>query len=146
MNDWVIVYFFISRRPSFRFCYECGRSVGVRLEPCSRCKAVFYCSKACQNKAWAEVHKDECLRVPGLVLVIQLKHFDSFDNYNQFIRYTLSRFSNIDRQLVPLLSSLTSRESLQLILTPLTLKEWAEARKILKSWQVLLVYLSMKFI
>lgn len=54
------------RRPSFHFCYECGRSVGVRLEPCSRCKSVFYCSKPCQNKAWAEVHKDECLRVPGM--------------------------------------------------------------------------------
>jgi len=53
------------RKPLFRYCYECGRSVNVRLTPCSRCKEVYYCSKPCQNKAWETVHKKECLRIPA---------------------------------------------------------------------------------
>ncbi|XP_078420752.1 ankyrin repeat and MYND domain-containing protein 1 [Cetorhinus maximus] len=44
----------------FKFCYFCGRSVGVRLINCSRCKEVYYCSKACKVTAWKEFHKDEC--------------------------------------------------------------------------------------
>jgi ankyrin repeat protein len=52
------------RKPLFRYCYECGRCINVRLTPCPRCKEVYYCSKPCQNKAWALGHKDECLRIP----------------------------------------------------------------------------------
>uniref|UniRef100_UPI00398F5E5E ankyrin repeat and MYND domain-containing protein 1 n=1 Tax=Pristiophorus japonicus TaxID=55135 RepID=UPI00398F5E5E len=44
----------------FKFCYYCGRSVGVRLITCSRCKEVYYCSKACKMECWKEFHKDEC--------------------------------------------------------------------------------------
>jgi len=62
------------RKPLFRYCYECGRSINVHLTPCSRCKEVYYCSKPCQNKAWETVHKDECRRIP-LGLVMAFKHF-----------------------------------------------------------------------
>ncbi|XP_045904870.1 ankyrin repeat and MYND domain-containing protein 1 isoform X2 [Micropterus dolomieu] len=51
------------RKPVFKFCYHCGRSVSVKLTPCSRCHNVFYCSRTCKLKAWGERHKEECIRV-----------------------------------------------------------------------------------
>ncbi|ELT97476.1 hypothetical protein CAPTEDRAFT_221453 [Capitella teleta] len=53
------------RKPLLRYCYECGRSVGVRLSACTRCKEVNYCSKACKLKAWNARHKEECVRIGG---------------------------------------------------------------------------------
>jgi len=45
-------------------CANCGilsESVGVKLNSCSRCKAVKYCGKACQLKHWKEGgHKKIC--------------------------------------------------------------------------------------
>ncbi|CAG5117826.1 unnamed protein product, partial [Candidula unifasciata] len=51
------------RKPLFKYCYECSRSVGVRLTACTRCKGVYYCSNACKMKAWNTRHKDECIRI-----------------------------------------------------------------------------------
>ncbi|XP_067369143.1 ankyrin repeat and MYND domain-containing protein 1 [Channa argus] len=49
-------------RKVFKFCYYCGCSVFVKLTACSRCRKVFYCSRACTLKAWDERHKEECIR------------------------------------------------------------------------------------
>ncbi len=43
-----------------KWCYNCGRTVGMKLLPCSRCKKVYFCSNSCKQKAWLEIHKNEC--------------------------------------------------------------------------------------
>ena len=53
------------RKAFHHYCYQCGRSVGVRLTPCTRCKEVYYCSKNCKLNSWNIRHKDECMRVDG---------------------------------------------------------------------------------
>ncbi|XP_026201601.1 ankyrin repeat and MYND domain-containing protein 1 isoform X1 [Anabas testudineus] len=59
------------RKPVFKFCYHCGRSVSVKLAACSRCHKVYYCSRACTLKAWEERHKEECIRVSASANGIQ---------------------------------------------------------------------------
>ncbi|XP_008332883.1 ankyrin repeat and MYND domain-containing protein 1 isoform X2 [Cynoglossus semilaevis] len=55
------------REQAFKFCYHCGRTASVKLTACTRCNKVFYCSTDCKLRAWAERHKDECIREPSRV-------------------------------------------------------------------------------
>ncbi|KAH8855939.1 Ankyrin repeat and MYND domain-containing protein 1 [Schistosoma japonicum] len=50
----------------YSFCYECGRSAGLRLVLCSRCRRVYFCSKVCKLKSWTTRHKNECYLTPEL--------------------------------------------------------------------------------
>ncbi|KAF6724313.1 Ankyrin repeat and MYND domain-containing protein 1, partial [Oryzias melastigma] len=58
---------FFRREPAFKFCYQCGRSLSVKLIACSHCHRVFYCSRSCKLKAWDERHKLECMSGPEAV-------------------------------------------------------------------------------
>nr|CDS33066.1 ankyrin repeat and MYND domain containing protein [Hymenolepis microstoma] len=45
------------------FCYNCGRSSGVKLTECKRCRRVFFCSETCRKAGWLEWHGKQCLNI-----------------------------------------------------------------------------------
>ena len=59
--------------PETRLCAHClapDGQHGVALKACTRCKATFYCGRACQTAHWRAGHKQFCVtpeeRVPSL--------------------------------------------------------------------------------
>uniref|UniRef100_A0A673SVJ3 MYND-type domain-containing protein n=1 Tax=Suricata suricatta TaxID=37032 RepID=A0A673SVJ3_SURSU len=53
--------------PFFKFCYHCGRSIGVHLVPCTHCYGILTCSKHCKTRAWNDFHKRECGSLTAIV-------------------------------------------------------------------------------
>jgi hypothetical protein len=57
-------------RPVCRVCTNCGAepSEEVKLQTCSGCKIVCYCSRDCQRQSWNNEHKVECkpMRAPNI--------------------------------------------------------------------------------
>jgi len=48
------------KRMGCRCCEKDQEELSSRLSWCSRCHAVRYCSKECQEKDWKNYHKKEC--------------------------------------------------------------------------------------
>jgi hypothetical protein len=48
------------RRSRSLQCHNCNEMDGLHLQWCTGCRAVKYCSKACQRESWRARHKSEC--------------------------------------------------------------------------------------
>jgi len=60
------------RLPIFNICYGCGRSTGVKLTPCSKCNAVYFCSAECMSNSAAAGHSALCRKVAGYTCFLLL--------------------------------------------------------------------------
>lgn len=47
-------------KQSCAHCHKSAANVSGALKQCSKCKAMWYCSKECQVQAWKEGHKADC--------------------------------------------------------------------------------------
>ena len=50
------------------FCYECGKTAGVRLTLCTGCEVVSYCSRFCKTENWKKGHREECCKADMIKL------------------------------------------------------------------------------
>ena len=65
-----------------RECNWCGENDQAKLQVCSGCQLVDYCSKSCQKECWEAGHKILCVRVPKAVKMAKFRiHSFSLDQY-----------------------------------------------------------------
>lgn len=62
----------IARGNAAKCCRYCGHP-GTRYR-CSRCKAVSYCSQACQKRHWREGHANACTPIEHVVTAVTATH------------------------------------------------------------------------
>ncbi|XP_073331838.1 ankyrin repeat and MYND domain-containing protein 1 [Pagrus major] len=108
------------RKPPFKFCYHCGRSVSVKLTACNRCHKVYYCSTSCKLKAWDKQHKEECVRVSA-----------SFEGIQKSV---VSKSQRSPRPLTAMVKSKTVPQPLSVkVKSPRVPKPLSMAEKVLES-------------
>jgi len=72
-------------------CYYCLKPA-VAVFPCRCCRTVVYCSQACEEKCWNEIHKIECAFSVSLVqsgvfqMALRMLYFGMKENKNYFLK------------------------------------------------------------
>ena len=59
-DEWIKILESLEKRFALT-CSMCSRELNGQGKRCTKCKAVYYCSKDCQVKDWKENHKKECV-------------------------------------------------------------------------------------
>ena len=76
-------------------CEYCSGKRSDTMLRCSRCKAVKYCSKDCQKKAWSGGHKEVCNGIKKEKKLF-LEYRESTDNYERSHDLPLLTWSHND--------------------------------------------------
>lgn len=63
--------------PHYDRCANCTK-LAPKMNQCSRCKMVKYCSRDCQALHWKKVHKQSCTKAQPLPLYKSLNGNDGF--------------------------------------------------------------------
>eukprot|EP00536_Pseudo-nitzschia_multiseries_P001996 jgi/Psemu1/301159/fgenesh1_kg.26_\ len=63
--------------PHFDHCANCTKLL-PKMNQCSRCRMVKYCSRECQSSHWKKVHKSSCVKAQPFSLYKSMNGNDGF--------------------------------------------------------------------